>query len=176
MNLDEWIKWGVDNNYLLFTNNKFKLTNNLNRNANNIILSSDGNNLLPTTKSNQELSTRSTSISIEDLYKQFQIDAQVPYRIPGSDGREFTVRTKSKAALNRFKTILSSSINYQGLVLATRFYYTHPKLFKKSLAKYIEEDIWESYYDEVMSKAEEGILDKYVKDIISPISKFGKTV
>lgn len=168
MNIQEWVQWGLDNLYLVSINSNIKLTNNLKRDY-DTIYSGDRSNTSSLVVQQKKPTRQSVSLGdIEVRYKQFQEDACVPFRIVMDNGGQYTSKTKSKKALDIFSKLLSNpDINYQALVLSTRTYYENKKLFRKPLAKYFEEDIWEAYYDETIKLASSGKLEAHVKQITS---------
>lgn len=166
MTLEEWLNYGVTNKYLLIVNEKYKLTNNLQRDADNLSSSSTPNTNLPVVSGGQ-LTKRTTLGNIEELYHQFILDSKVPSRINNGKGGWYNGNRFSNKAAVEFARIMKGGINYQALVLATRLYYEITKECAVTITNYICDGGWRTKYYEVLKRSEEGNLIESINKEIS---------
>lgn len=96
-------------------------------------------------------------------FKKFILDAEVPEKLPLSNGSFYWVNRYSEKANKAFQKLMKrSEMNYDILVVATRLYYKSGGA-RVMIANYILEGTWESFYDAMVINLEKGTAEKHIK-------------
>lgn len=81
------------------------------------------------------------------LWYKFVVDAAIPHRVNGGDGRYYTVRQYNRKAAQYLENlVMNEGIDYGTLVSVTKSYYGS-NTYKAVLTNYFEREIWRSEYE-----------------------------
>lgn len=164
MSLDEWVKWGLENRYLVSIKEEFKITNNLKRDyAKSSSSSQSGSNLPAVKSSSRRREVSGTLGNIDDLFQKFIIDCEVPTRMSNGRGGFYWSNRFNKDAAKEFGKILPT-INYDALVLSTKLYYKATRECGLTVKNYILDGAWRTNYYEVLKSAQENKLAEKIQE------------
>lgn len=135
----------LDKGYMLLVNKKLMITNQIYReiDPNSLVLSSP---------------SKKTKITFKELFMKFlKEDAKVPYQLPFSYGRKYTVGQYSKGAEKAFIAAYKTpGVIYEDLVEATKRYYSSSVSNKVTIKRYFEDGIWEGELDNFIRMRDKG--------------------
>lgn len=95
------------------------------------------------------------ALTIDELYKQFIVDAEVPTKITTSSNFSYWANRYSKDGAKAFKAVyLDTKIDKKILLAATKWYYKQTNTARVMISKYFTEGIWESCYDDFVRAIE----------------------
>lgn len=162
--LTDSINYLQDNGYILPLNGELTWTNKFKREY--VPIASTSLQLVTQERSMQE---QERVLSVEDVYRQFIKDAEVPYRVTTNTGGTYTVNAVSANAVREFTKIIRAKdregnpiYNYSILVFSTKLYYTNPTQYKEKLTNYFIKGSWESQYNEFKEKLERGEVEHHI--------------
>jgi hypothetical protein len=138
MNLTEIRDFLLENDYLQEDGERFVLTPNFYRDLKEQTRKQISDKLSPAKK----------LLSEGDIFKRFLRDAEVPKFQEKQDGSTFVIGAYSKSAAKELSAILRKGYLYERLCLATANYYKTVS-YCVSIAKFLKEGIWETYYESV---------------------------
>lgn len=104
-----------------------------------------------------------TETSYEEQYKQFIAVCQIPMKSYDSYGRAYALNKYSLEGAMAFKKALQKGYKLDVMALAVTLYYKSNVQFKKAIGNYMSSGEWESDYDTVLKKHEEGTLKEHIK-------------
>jgi len=92
--------------------------------------------------------TKTINKSLKEIWDQFIIDADVPWRVTTPLGEKYTVRQYGPSAAQKLQQIINTEgIDYNILVQSTKFYYQNTT-YKAILSNYLLKDLWLEEYNE----------------------------
>lgn len=94
--------------------------------------------------------------SWENRYKQFILNAKVPARLESKGGDSYQANAFSEKAMKAYRKACESGIEHDILVKSTMLYYHSSLRFKVAIGRYMEEGIWKTHYDTLLSAAAGG--------------------
>lgn len=96
-------------------------------------------------------------------FKKFILDAEIPEKLSLSNGSFYWANRYSEKANKAFQKLMKRpEMNYDILVVATRLYYKSGGA-RVTIANYILEGVWESFYDAMIINLEKGTAEKHIK-------------
>lgn len=105
-------------------------------------------------------------VSPPPSFKQFIIDAEVPEKLYLSNGSHYWANRYSVPADKAFQKAMSKGVQYDVLVIATKLYYKAGGA-RVTIANFIQDGIWESFYDSMLDSMQKGTTDKLIKKNLS---------
>lgn len=93
-----------------------------------------------------------TKKGLKEIWDQFIVDAEIPWRVTNPRGEKYTVRQYGPTAATRLKEIIEEEgIDYQILVESTKYYYKNTT-YKSTLFNYFIKELWREEYTEFGKK------------------------
>ena len=101
--------------------------------------------------------------TIEEQYKQFIALCQIPQKAYDSFGRAYALNKYSNEGVLAFKKAIQKGYKIDVMALAVTLYYKSNMQFKKSVGNYMSSGEWETDYDTVLQKHQDGTLKEHIK-------------
>jgi hypothetical protein len=99
-------------------------------------------------------------------------EAQVPNRGEGRDG-SYDLNKYAESACKVFRKMLErEGVQYSILVKSTLLYYKTRKRYAVKISKYIEEGLWRSDYEALLSSAADGSIEQHIQQEIDDNTEF----
>ena len=91
-----------------------------------------------------------------DIYTRFIMDCKIPRQGESGTGDMYDLNKYSEDAMQKFKGILMSGIDYALLVKVTQAYYRNgTNRYKKKIGNYIVEGLWRMDYEVMKGQTEQ---------------------
>lgn len=158
MSNEEWIEEGLKRGFMIPLKGKYTLTNELHRNY--VPLSAETGLVV----AKKEVTTSSTVMDTNTLFMEFIKACEVPTRCPTA---KYWLNRYNKDGAKEFARILTKeNVNINVLVASTKLYYKTTKEYAKTISNYITEGIWRTGYQDMMTNAQQGTVQNYIKEEI----------
>jgi len=99
----------------------------------------------------------------ENQYKQFIALCQIPVKSYDSFGRPYALNKYSVDGMNAFKKALQKGFRLDVMALAVSLYYKSSMQFKKTIGNYMSSGEWETDYEVILQKHQDGTLKEHIK-------------
>jgi hypothetical protein len=100
-------------------------------------------------------------------FKKFIMDAQIPEKLTLSNGSFYWANRYSAPADKAFQKMMKRpGMRYDVLVIATKLYYQSGGA-RVTIANFMLEGTWESFYDTMLQELEQGTAEKHIKKNLS---------
>ncbi len=100
------------------------------------------------------------------FYNQFILACHVPGKIT-SGHSTYAGNKFSEEGMKAFQKALKDGFEYKGLVMAVTLYYKSSLNYKKAIGRYMSDGEWRTDYAALVSKAQEGNLEKHINETIN---------
>lgn len=92
--------------------------------------------------------TKKVSKDLKQVWDQFIIDAEIPWRVTTPSGEKYTVRQYGPSAAQKLLQIINTEgVDYDTLTASTKYYYKNTT-YKAILSNYLLKDLWKEEYNE----------------------------
>lgn len=154
MILEEVMRWLVEEGYVRFHKGKPVFTEKYHGNS---VTS------LSTTKTTETAIAVLSKDDYEGLYKKFLLQCDIPMRGYDNLGRAYALNKFSKDGAKAFELALKKGYNPEIIRLAVFTYYKSSIQYKMAVTNYMCSGSWETDYDVLLKKHEEGKLTEHLK-------------
>jgi hypothetical protein len=155
------VQYLLDNGYMAIIKGKYIVTSKFNKEITGLdrgLTLATGN--VPLVK---EPDLKKT-VSWQEMYTRFIIEAKVPARILNPRGDYYQANSYSEGGLKAFRKALEKEeVKYDLLVESTQLYYTGSIGLKVAIGRYMEEGMWRTQYQEIVEHTKAGTLKEHVK-------------
>lgn len=142
--LKEVTQWLLDNGYAYIVNQSFTLAKKF---SDDLGLKPITVEPITATSPPKLLPNILSKLTNKEIWNQFCLDAEVPFRVINPRGERYTVKHYSVSAASYLTRILQDKeLNYQKLIDATRHYYKTVS-YPMTLMNYLEKEVWRGEYD-----------------------------